>query len=69
MTNSVIRAWAPWHPDEGYAGYAGYGGPAAFYSIDGAILHNQMLNDVDGTNKTNGWRLVPVWITRVEQEK
>lgn len=61
----TIKAWAAWHPTKGFDAYT-YEGAVAFADIDDDLTEMvEDLNETDGTDKTTGWRVVPVEIRRV----
>lgn len=59
----VVKGWAIWHPTKGFDAYA-YEGAIAYADIaDDLIEEVNNLNETDGTDKTNGWRIIAVNIT------
>lgn len=60
-----LTAWAAWHPTKGFDDYH-YEGPVAFMDHDRTLLDDiKELNEEDGTNNRNGWRMVKVEITKL----
>jgi hypothetical protein len=53
-----IIAWASWHPTKGFDEHA-YEGPVAYAD------HDVALNETDGTNSRDGWRMVKVEIRKL----
>jgi hypothetical protein len=65
--SDVIKGWAVWHPTKGFDAYQ-YEGAIAFADLNDDIVEMVTdLNETDGTNKTNGWRAVPVILTRAPE--
>jgi hypothetical protein len=60
-----IIAWASWHPTKGFDEHA-YEGPVAYADHDVGLLDDiKDLNETDGTNSRDGWRMVKVEIRKL----
>ena len=64
----VIKGFAVWHPEHGLHVPHMYEGPLAYACMDDAASDICDLNRDAGQNTRRGWRIVPVTITREEQE-
>lgn len=61
--SEVVRGWAIWHPTKGFNAYV-YEGAIAWADIGDDLIEDvNDLNETDGTDKTNGWRIIAVHIT------
>lgn len=61
--SDVAKGWAIWHPTKGFDAYA-YEGAIAYADIADDLIEDVAdLNETDGTDKTNGWRIIAVEIT------
>lgn len=64
----IVKGWAVWHPTKGFDAYA-YEGAIAYADIDDDLIEEvNDLNETDGTDKTNGWRIIAVDITPARPE-
>jgi len=62
-----ITGWAAWHPSKGFDDYA-YEGPVVYADLDDDLIEEiDNMNGDEGTNKTDGWRIVKVEVRKVEE--
>lgn len=65
----IAKGWAVWHPTKGFDAYA-YEGAVAYADIADDLLEEVAdLNETDGTDKINGWRIVAVTIALADPKE